>query len=185
MTQDTQKTLRERLLKQLRNQKEEDRIKKSRSIEAKLFAIPEFQRSRTILFYASFDGEVETFAMMQRAQTLGKTIALPTILKNQKTLTPVAAEDLQALAEGPYGILQPPPTARPLAPQSLDLVIVPAVAFDKSNNRLGRGAGYYDRFLSGLPSEIPTIGLAFDFQIVECLPQLASHDHPVSRVISN
>ena len=182
---ETKDALRKRILHQLRHQKEEVRIEKSRVIEAKLFAIPEFQRARTVLFYASFDGEVETFAMMKHAQALEMTIALPTILKRQKTITPIAVGDLKALTEGPFGIPQPPLADHPLATQSLDLVVVPGVAFDKANNRLGRGAGYYDRFLGELPPGIPTVGLAFDFQIVERLPQLASHDHPVSRVISD
>ena len=66
----------------------------------------------------------------------------------------------------------------------IDLSIIPGVAFDKKNHRLGRGAGYYDRFLSSLPRKIPSIGLAFDFQIVASFP-LQEHDVPVSRVITN
>ena len=185
MTQETKDALRKRLLIQLHSQKEEDRIKKSRVIEAKLFAMPEFQRSQTILFYASFDGEVETFAMMKHAQQLGKSLALPTVRKSPKKITPTAVSDLAALIAGPFGILQPSPSERALDVRSLDLVLVPAVAFDRSNNRLGRGAGFYDRFLGELPPDIPTVGLAFDFQVVDRLDHLASHDHPVSRVISN
>ena len=65
------------------------------------------------------------------------------------------------------------------------MVVVPGVAFDKKNNRLGRGKGYYDRFLKMLPFSTPTIGLAFDFQIVENLPVKEPHDVPVSQVIYN
>ena len=65
------------------------------------------------------------------------------------------------------------------------MVIVPGLAFDKHNNRLGRGAGYYDRFLSTLPTDIPTVGLAFDFQIIDRLPQQKEHDIPVSHVLVN
>jgi 5-formyltetrahydrofolate cyclo-ligase len=58
------------------------------------------------------------------------------------------------------------------------------VAFDRKNNRLGRGEGYYDRFLKLLPSTTPTIGLAFDFQLVDTLPELEAHDMPVSLVLT-
>jgi len=183
--QETKSSLRKRLLNLLRNQKEEERIRKSRMITVRLFATPEFQRSRTVLFYASFDGEVETFNMMKQAQKLGKTIALPTIAKDRKEIIPAQVEKLEDLKEGHFGIKYPSGQVRPLDVQAIDLVIVPGIAFDRDNNRLGRGAGYYDRFLSRLPSGIPTVGLAFDFQIVKRLPQLVAHDRPVSRVIVN
>ncbi|MCK4882323.1 MAG: hypothetical protein KAS92_04810, partial [Candidatus Omnitrophica bacterium] len=76
--------LRERILTLLRNQKEEERLTKSLAIGNKLFQIGEFQKAETILFYASFDGEVETFEMMKEAQKLGKTIGLPGILRDEK-----------------------------------------------------------------------------------------------------
>ena len=108
----------------------------------RLFAGPEFQRSQTILFYASFDGEVETFEMMMQAKRLGKQIALPTIFRTEKKLVPILVEDLDDLEEGAYGIRQPRFSAdRCLAPQDLDLCLVPGVGFDRSNLRLGRGAG--------------------------------------------
>ena len=58
-----------------------------------------------------------------------------------------------------------PPPDRLIHPGSLDLVIVPGLAFDKKGNRLGSGKGCYDRFLKDLPPKVPSIGLAFDFQI--------------------
>ena len=63
------------------------------------------------------------------------------------------------------------------------LIIVPGIAFDKNNMRLGRGHGYYDRFLSGIPNKTKTIGLAFDCQVVEDLPK-DSHDIPVWKTIT-
>ncbi len=67
MTEETKTAIRKRVLNLLRNQKEEDRLRKSLVILERLFVIPEFQCSKTILFYASFDGEVETFEMMKRS----------------------------------------------------------------------------------------------------------------------
>ncbi len=186
MEYESKNALRQKLLLLLRNQKEDERFNKSRMIQQRLFATEEFQRSRRILFYASFDGEVETFAMMKQAQTLGKKIALPAVLKDQKKIIPSAVNNLEALKKGPYGILQPNEDKQePFAIKDLDLVIVPGLAFDRQNHRLGRGAGYYDRFLNEIPPATPTVGLAFDFQIVERLPDVASHDRTVSRVIVN
>src|SRR5947208_1207727 len=90
---ETKSMIRKRLLNLLKNQKEEDRVRKSRVIRERLFALLEFQRSTTILFYASIAGEVETFEMIRQAQKLGKKIALPTVIKIQKKIVPVFVED--------------------------------------------------------------------------------------------
>jgi 5-formyltetrahydrofolate cyclo-ligase len=64
----------------------------------------------------------------------------------------------------------------------LDLVITPGVAFDKKGNRLGRGKGYYDRFLSKIPKDTPSIGLAFNLQVLPAVP-VTSQDVSVKKVI--
>lgn len=183
----TKQIFRERILTLLANQKEEERLIKSSVIRDKLFRLAEFRKAETVLFYASFDGEVETFEMMRDAQKLGKTIGLPGIVAGERKIAPAAVASLDADLEiGPYGIKQPKSgAAEPLKIDCLDMVIVPGAAFDKRNNRLGRGGGYYDRFLGSLPSHIPTVGLAFDFQIVDSLPSLEEHDISVSFVLTN
>jgi len=183
----SKKLLRERILTLLRNQKEKERLNKSLAIGNKLFQMQEFQKAETILFYASFDGEVETFEMMKRAQKLGKKIGLPKIVENEKKIIPTPVASLEEdLAIGPYGIKQPKTDpAKAWTGDCFDMVIVPGVAFDKKNNRLGRGEGYYDRFLETLPSHIPAVGLAFDFQIVDSLFFKEEHDVPVSCVLAN
>lgn len=144
-------------------------------------------KAAAILFYAPFDGEVDTFEMIKHAQKAGKKTALPMILRNRKLMVPALVRDLEKdLVLGPYGIKQPKEeTAESLPVQAIDMVIVPGVAFDKQNHRLGRGGGYYDRFLGQLSSGMPTVGLAFDFQVIDDLPQRAQHDIPVWRVLSN
>ena len=177
--------IRVKTLTALRNQKEEDRFKNSLVILEKLLAVTEFQKSKTILFYASFDGEVDTWPMMKRALNLGKQIALPKIIPTQKKIIPMLISDLQTdLYLGPYGIRQPLDSCRPVKVEELDLVVVPGVAFDRRNRRLGRGGGYYDRFLADLSPQTPKIGLAFDFQIVDRFP-VDAHDVAVTRVICN
>lgn len=162
-------------------------MQKSQRIQKQLFLTPEFKTSQIILFYASFDGEVDTVDMIKHTIALGKKVALPITLKDQKKLIPTLIEHAEKeLQEGPYGIKQPKlDPSRQLDPTVLDLIIVPGLAFDRQNHRLGRGAGYYDRFLSSFPSRNPVFGLAFDFQIVDHLPPPEDHDIQVSRVIFN
>jgi len=185
-TSDNEKNeIRSAILTALRNQKEEDRFKNSLVILEKLLAVPEFQKSETILFYASFDGEVDTYSIMKRALHLGKTIAVPKVIPVEKKIIPMIINDLQNdLHPGPYGIPQPREDCQALSAEGLNMVVVPGVAFDRQNRRLGRGGGYYDRFLAGLSSQTPKIGLAFDFQMFDRLP-VDAHDIAVTRVISN
>lgn len=183
----TKKDLRERILTLLRNQREEQRLKKSALICSQLINMSAFKKAATILFYMPFDGEVNTIEMITLAKKLGKKIALPRIMQLKKTIVPTLIECLDSHLEvGPYGIQQPKDTGtNALKLDALDMVVVPGIAFDKKNYRLGRGSGYYDRFLSKLSSHIPTVGLAFDFQIVEKIPQQERHDMAVSHVLLN
>lgn len=183
---DNKTTLRKDILEKLNSQKEVDRFRDSIAIKDKLFSSGEFKSARTILFYASFDGEVDTWEMMQQAKRQGKAVLLPVIVKSQKQIIPSRVLDFDLELEiGPYGIKQPTKSyLRPIPLEDIDLVVVPAVAFDKKGNRLGRGEGYYDRLLAQLPPYIPTVGLAFAFQILDELPQVTSHDRPVKKVIT-
>jgi 5-formyltetrahydrofolate cyclo-ligase len=178
-------SLRTHYLELLKKQSSIDRDNKSREIADKLFAHAAFQKAQVILFYASLPGEVETFAMMERAIQLKKRVALPIIVRDQRKMIPILTDSLQGLENGTYGISEPRLHAdKALGVDQIDAVIVPGLAFDKANNRLGRGAGYYDRFLAELPDKTATIGLAFDFQLSDCLPK-EGHDVPLRYIIAN
>lgn len=185
MKRQTKSTIRSKVLKLLRNQKEEDRLRKSEAVRKKLFSLKEFKGAKTILFYAAFDGEVETFEMIKQAKKLKKIIALPTVIKAHRRLVPRLVRNLRSgLRRGAYGILEPrKDRCQPIDLSKLDLVLVPGIAFDRSNHRLGRGFGYYDRFLRRLPIGTPAVGLAFDFQLFRRLPDVQPHDVQLSRIV--
>ncbi len=83
---------------------------------------------------------------------------------------------------GPYGIMEPDPALSPALPaSSIDLVLVPGLAFTEAGDRLGHGAGYYDRFLHSLPGHIPTAGICFSAQLEPWLPAEA-HDVRVQHL---
>ena len=162
-----------------------EKTRKSPIIKDRLFNEEEFKRARVVMFYVSLQDEVDTFIMIDEALKAGKRIAVPVILKEEKRL--IAGEihnRLEDLESQHFGICQPRRDRVKEVPlDDIDLVVVPGVAFDRKNIRLGRGHGYYDRFLSGLPKKTKTIGLAFDFQVLEDLPQ-DPHDVPVSTIIT-
>lgn len=173
------------MIKKLRAHKEEERLRKSFKISEKLFALKDFIEAKTVLFYLSFDGEVDTQRMIRDSIKHGKRVAVPAIQKEHKKIIPSLIEEFDSeLKMGPHGVRHPKEEhLRPVPLEHLDIVIVPGLAFDEAGNRLGRGMGYYDRFLSQLPKSVPTIGLAFDFQILRDFPPLEPHDFSVSKVL--
>jgi 5-formyltetrahydrofolate cyclo-ligase len=177
--------LREHMRALLKNQPESARMYKSGQIAAQLYEMEEYRKAKTILFYASCKGEVDTLEMIRKTRSAQKMIGLPKVIDNVN-FTPFRVDDITDLRVGSYGILEPQAEdSKKWRQDTIDLVIVPGIAFDRRNNRLGRGKGYYDRFLKSLPRDVPTIGLAFDFQIVNCLPACTPQDHPVSLVLTN
>ncbi|MFH1245848.1 MAG: 5-formyltetrahydrofolate cyclo-ligase [Candidatus Omnitrophota bacterium] len=179
------KRIRKEIRGKLSKQDDTQRLQKSNLIKEKLFKLAEFKQAKCVMFYIAKDKEVETQFMIDGAKKLGKKIAVPAVLTEEKRMTAALVGDLgKELCLGPYGVLQPKPgSIREIPHEKIDLVIVPGIAFDKQGIRVGRGAGYYDRFLAGLPCAVPRIGLAFSFQVLDSLPAL-SHDIPVTQVIS-
>jgi 5-formyltetrahydrofolate cyclo-ligase len=176
--------LRKIMRERLKTQKEVSRRKRSTAIKGRLFRLSEFKKAKTLMLYASFQGEVDTKSMIEGALKKGKQVALPFISKGTKRLIPRAITAQATLEKGPYGIMQPKKyCSRLIAKHNLDLVVVPGLAFDSSGVRLGRGKGYYDRFLASLPKKTHTVGVCFDFQLVSSVPHSPS-DLPVQKLIS-
>jgi len=99
-------------------------------------------------------------------------------------VVPQATSPRRDLAPGFRGIREPVDRSAPgIDPRELDLAIVPGTAFDPAGNRLGRGAGYYDRFLPRLRAGVPRVGLAFECQIIEETAP-AHHDVPMSFIVT-
>ena len=182
----TKQALRQQLLHKLRRQPEHLRLSKSFKIGLALRRSALYRKAKVILCYVATDGEVETRPILTQAILDGKRVAVPVILKRNKKLMVAEIKDLgkDLTFRGPFGIPEPHRSSRRrIAPAELDLILVPGVAFDKKGRRLGRGGGYFDRFLDDLPTKVPRIGLAFRFQVVKKIPW-EPHDQPVSKIIT-
>ena len=175
---------RKETLSKLKNQAKGEALEKSKLIKNKLFSMPEFKKSKLVMLYASKNEEVNTREIIDEALEMGKRVALPLVVSSKKIVPKEITSRHTDLGKGSYGIYEPRECQKDVQLGSIDLVIVPGVAFDRKNTRLGRGKGYYDNFLKDLPSKTITIGLAFDFQIVESLPR-HSRDIPLSKIITN
>lgn len=177
----TKAQIRSKILLRLKIQEEKDRTRKSRLITDKLLRNKVFKKAKIVMFYIAFGGEVNTESMIREAKKIGKVICVPMCRKDKEIMQPARLEDHAKLKKGPYGVCEP--VAEILVkPKDLDLVIVPGLAFDKKGNRLGRGKGYYDRFLGSLSNKTHSIGLAFDFQILPLVPT-TTYDVSVKQII--
>ena len=133
---------------------------------------PEFIHAKSIASYLPSDGEIDPSAIHQLAWSLGKRVYLP-VPTQQKSLRFVPYTSRTQLVTGQWGIQQPRCAGRIATQVSLDLILVPLVAFDNKANRLGRGGGYYDRFLASSKrnhSGLKSLGLGHSLQQVEAVP---------------
>ena len=178
--------IRKEILAKLKSQSEVNIFKKSETVKKRLFELEEFKKAGCVVFYVSMRDEVDTHEMIDESIRIGKRIGVPVVVEGKKDLAISQITDrTRQLQEGPYGISQPEvKEIKPIPDGDIDLVLVPGLAFDKDGNRLGRGKGYYDRFLKRLPKPSLTIGLCFDFQVVKSVPRLP-RDIPVKMLITN
>ena len=143
-----------------------EKCSRSTPILAKVEALAAFQQARTILMYWSMEDEVQTHDFVNRWYK-EKTILLPCVDGDDLRLRQYTGPE--CLVEGEqFGIGEPTgPEYTTL--DKVEMIIVPGVAFDKQNNRMGRGRGFYDRLLKSTPNAYK-VGVAFDFQMVENVP---------------
>ena len=121
--------------------------KSDAAIEAKLLSLPEYLSAKRVFIYFSVGREVKTQGIISHALAAEKPVALP-VCENGGKMSFRLVSDLSELRSGKFGIPEPVPDAPELAPQAGDIVIVPALCCDENGDRLGHGAGYYDRYLA-------------------------------------
>ena len=146
---------------------EPTRAAASRAIAERVTALPEAGEAGSVMLFWSFGSEVDTAPLIERWTAQGKTVALPRI--EGSDVVPVVFAPGAATTETAFGAMEPA-EGRVLDPSELDLVVVPGVAFDRTGNRVGYGAGYYDRFLRRTREGVPAVAIAFALQVVPEVP---------------
>jgi len=137
--------------------------------------------AKTVVAYYSLEDEVDTHGLIDELLAEGKTVFLPKVVSDYEMVL-CKYTGTESLQKGAFGIMEPIGDEMTIG-TNIDVVLVPGMAFDEKGHRLGRGKGYYDRFLSTLPEPHPhLIGVCFDFQKVDSVPTEAC-DIPVDLVV--
>jgi 5-formyltetrahydrofolate cyclo-ligase len=166
--------LRLKLHKCLLEMTDEQRAEKSRDACRNLISTQQFQSASTIMIYLSLPHEVDTSEAILGAWQLGKTVAVPKISWEQRHMIPVEINSLETDFSTEVAGFRNPVTGAPVPFEEIDLVVTPALGFDRKGNRLGRGGSYYDRFFAGGRLKAAKCGFAFD-----------SHDVPMDFLVTD
>jgi 5-formyltetrahydrofolate cyclo-ligase len=141
-----------------------DRAERSARIADRVMALPEVERASTVMLFWSFGSEPDTAPLIDGLHGRGVRVALPRIVDGD--LEPRAFAPGDPVTVTSFGACEPA-DGDAVDPAALDVVVTPAVAFDRSGRRVGYGGGFYDRFFPKTGRDTPRIGMAFDVQLVD------------------
>ena len=176
---DAKQALRDRMLKTRNSLSREVIETMSEMIQTKVMNMDEFINAKTVATYYPVGSEVSTLKILSSVLRMKKHLALP-LVEDATAIIFAEVKDLEKdLETGRYKIMEPKKHC--LHTNKIDLVLVPGIAWDEHGHRLGYGKGYYDRYLANLQSK--TVGLAYDFQILEKIPH-EKNDFSVNLIVT-
>lgn len=158
----------------------EDRQAWDRAIAENLYKVPAYSEAKRVMIYLSFGWEVNTWPIVEDLQAKGKEVFVPVVQNKPKALLATAFTSRDELVPAVFGILEPQPGTPTIAPELLDLVVVPGVVFSPEGYRVGYGGGYYDRFLAQTSAQ--TAGLVYSSFIRQLDPD--PWDRPVDFLVT-
>lgn len=160
----------------------------SNMIQKQLLGLEAYQQCTDIFIYVSFRSEVDTLAIIEDASHNKKRVYIPKVMEQEIIF--YQFQDWNSLSISKFGILEPNETHKiydfnnKTANHNKNIMLLPGLAFDCNGNRVGYGAGYYDRYLAANPNnDFIKIALAYDFQLVkELYPDI--YDKSVDMIIT-
>lgn len=177
----TKKEIRKQMLQIRENIPEPEKKIKNKKITQLFIRFLQEKKVSSVLLYASFGSEVETWQIFKYCVEHSIKTAYPKVNREKKELELYWVNSFDELKPGYKSILEPTFCKR-ASIQDIGIIAVPGVAFDEQCFRVGYGGGFYDKLL--LQKKGLSIGLAFEEQIVECLPK-ESHDQKVDLIITD
>jgi len=161
-----------------------ERVDLSARIARSLLSLPLFSDKQVFFIYCHYQSEVATITLLDHCLVHGKAVGVPLCQSEQSSMRAVGIVNVQGdLVSGYKGIPEPRNCEKVIPSASIEVALIPGVVFDRCGNRLGYGAGFYDRFLAQEAPQAIRIGLAFSCQLVDKIPALP-HDVPMDMVVT-
>jgi 5-formyltetrahydrofolate cyclo-ligase len=162
-----------------------ERAARSTAACARILKSTAFQSAVCVMLYMPLRSEIDVMSVALEAFRQGKVVCVPRVADGGKSMHAVEIKSIddEAMTSDALGV-PAPRSGREIMHESIDLVIAPGVAFDVRGGRLGRGGGFYDRFLAKAHRHTATIGVCFDFQLLDEIPTEAD-DIPVHAVVTD
>lgn len=175
-------SLRERVLADVDTIPSAERLSLSRTIGERLLGLPELVEPSALMAFLSMSDELDLDDFLQGCLDAGHRVYSPKTLMKSRRMSPIRLTSMSSVKMGAYGIREPA-NDETAEPGELDFVVVPAVAYDPRGMRLGRGGGFYDRFMDLLSPEAVTCGVAFSRYLLDEVPT-EPHDRAVDMIVT-
>lgn len=175
--QTTKQSIRQRIIAARQQMAEDERVRLSQAITARLADMDDYRAAGTVLAYMNFGAEFSAGIFAQQVLHDGKRVLLPKVNRLTNELDIYQVTDLLSdLAPGMWNISEPlvERCARVDALEEIDFILLPGVAFGRDGARLGYGGGFYDKLLARLTHHPALVAGAYTVQIVEGIPQEAT-----------
>jgi 5-formyltetrahydrofolate cyclo-ligase len=181
----TKSQTRQALLARLLSLTGEEIKKRSAYIKKLLANLPIYKEAKVVMAYFPLKGEVDLLGLIKDGRA-SKRFCFPVMNLKDNSLRVFEVDDLSGqFVSGPHGVMEPDVNVcKNVRLEEIDLILVPGIGFDKERNRLGRGAGFYDRFLKNNSLSAKKVGVAFDFQLINDLPCDPVFDVKLDMVVS-
>ncbi|MEU7815515.1 5-formyltetrahydrofolate cyclo-ligase [Pseudonocardia sp. NPDC049154] len=175
--------LRARLLRARRALTAEQRAAAAEDLRGHVLELAQELRDGPVCAYLPIGAEPGSVALLDGLRAAGRSVLLPVVPPRPGPLDWAAYTGPDSLGPGPLGLREPTtPRLGPAALRTAVLVLVPALAADRTGRRLGRGGGYYDRTLGAVPAGVPVVALLHDGELLDEVP-VDPHDRPVTGVV--
>lgn len=184
-TQDKKLEIRNDTEKKIAALADRELAQKTRQIEKRLFEFANFLEAKISLLYMNAAYEVDTRDIVQKCLDHNKVVVLPAFEEEKRRVKLMKIDQIESdLAPGIRGVPEPnPERCKPVPIESIDIAIIPGIAFDEKGGRIGTGRGYYDKLIPRLAVTTRKVALALECQIIPQVP-METHDRHVDIIIT-
>ncbi len=182
--QKSKSELREKYLALRNKLNAKDEVEASRIISQRILSHPQFIKAKHVMLYIPFQKEVNIRPVIEEAWKERKNVLVSKTDIRTKRMEPYLVADWNDIERGNFDLYEPKTSAKtPFPLGKIELVLVPGIAFDLKGHRLGFGAGFYDRFFDRFNTLPFSLGIAYDFQLIDSLPT-EQHDYSLTELIT-